>query len=197
MFVVEALELKSKRRYSRALIVVAYVNTSRDIREVRCLVDSETKRNFVSQTFVKESKLFENQMISQRVQVVDDRIISSYDTHRLNIELIDHVDTRQHESIEFQVVNMREYEMILEFSWLNDVDLDINWREQTWTYRDVDVSSTKKSKVKLCIVDEFSQLTLLAIKEKNETYVIMFYQLLSINSLSQYENRETTKCETL
>ena len=195
MFVVEALELKSKRRYSRALIVVAYVNTSRDIREVRCLVDFETKRNFVSQTFVKKSKLFENQMISQRVQIVDNRIISSYDTHRLNIELIDHVDTRQHESIEFQVVNMREYEMILEFSWLNDVDLDINWREQTWTYRDANVSSTKKSKIKLCTIDEFAQLTLLATKKKDETYVVMFYQLLSTNSLSQYENRETTRCK--
>ena len=129
MFVVEALELKTKRRYSRALIVIAYVNTSRNIREVCCLVDFETKRNFVSQTFIKKSELFENEMISQRMQIVDDRIIFFYDTYRLNIELIDHVDTRQHESIEFQVVNMREYEMILEFFWLNNIDLDINWRE--------------------------------------------------------------------
>ena len=123
-------------------------------------------------------------MISQRVQIVDDRIIFFYDTHRLNIELIDHVDTRQHESIEFQVVNMREYEMILEFSWWNDIDLDINWREQTWTYRNANVSSTKKSKIKFCIVDEFTQLTLFAIKEKDKTYVVMFYQLLSTDSLS-------------
>ena len=184
MFVAEALELKSKRRYSRALIVVAYVNTSRDIREVRCLVDFETKRNFVSQTFVKKSKLFENQMISQRMQIVDDRIISFYDTHKLNIELIDHVDTRQHESIEFQVVNIREYEMTLEFSWLNDFDLDINWREQTWTYCDADILSTKKSKIKFCIVDEFAQLTLFATKKKDKTYIVMFYQLLSTDSLS-------------
>ena len=40
-------------------------------------------------------------------------------------------------------------------------------------------------------------MTLLAIKEKDETYVVMSYQLLSIDSLSQYENRKTTRCETL
>ena len=40
-------------------------------------------------------------------------------------------------------------------------------------------------------------MTLFATKEKDETYIVMSYQLLSTDSLSQYENRETTRCETL
>ena len=109
------------------------------------------------------------------MQIVDDRIISFYDTYQLNIELVDHANARKHEMIEFQAVNIREYEMILEYFWLNDIDLDIKWREQIWTYRDSSILSTKSSNVRICIAKKFAQLTLLTVKEKDETYIVISY----------------------
>ena len=38
---------------------------------------------------------------------------------------------------------------------------------------------------------------MLALKEKEEIYITLFYQLLSIESLSQYVKREAARCEIL
>jgi len=38
---------------------------------------------------------------------------------------------------------------------------------------------------------------MLAVKRREKTYVVLFYQLLSINNLSQNADHQTTRCNAL
>jgi len=44
---------------------------------------------------------------------------------------------------------------------------------------------------------KFVELTMLAAKRKEETYVALLYQLLSIDDLSQNANHQTVRCNVL
>ncbi len=54
--------------------------------------------------------------------------------HQINIELIDHKKVHKSWNIEFHAVNMQEYDMILDYSWLDEIDLNIHWRKRRWLY---------------------------------------------------------------
>ncbi len=106
------------------------------MREAHCLIDSEIERNFISQSWVKEHQLSKNHAILKQIQMIDDRWIFCYDMHQIDIELIDHKKVRKSWNIEFHAVNMQEYDMILDYLWLNEIDLNIRWREHHWSYRE-------------------------------------------------------------
>ena len=65
------------------------IDTSTDRREIRCFIDFEVERNFLSQIFVKKARLLKNDLSSNKVQTMNDRLITFYDSHELNIVLID------------------------------------------------------------------------------------------------------------
>ena len=89
MFVVEALRIETDKRHQRALITMIVIDTSTDRREIRCLINFEVERNFLSQTFVKKARLLKSDLLSNKVQTMNDRLITFYDSHELNIVLID------------------------------------------------------------------------------------------------------------
>ena len=44
-------------------------------------------------------------------------------------------------------------------------------------------------------VKNFAQFVMLAIKKNDETYVALLYQMLFIENLKKFANREITRCE--
>ncbi len=129
--------------------------------------------------------------------MIDDRWILCYDTHQINIELIDHEKVCKSWNTEFHVVNMQEYDMILDYSWLDEIDSNIRWRERRWLYRENSIQRAKQIWVSLCKTLKFVELTMLAAKRRKETYVALLYQLLSTDDLSQNADHQTARYNAL
>ena len=197
MFAVEALRIETNKRHQRALIAMIVIDTSTNRREIRCFIDFEVERNFFSQTFVKKARLLKSDLLSNKVQTMNDRLITFYDSHELNIVLIDEQRVSKKWSIKFHAVNMREYDVILEYSWLQYVNSDIDWRESTWIYRQSLIEHAKHVDIALCTTKEFARLTMLIIEEKSEIYVTILYQLLNSVSTSQLAKSKVARCDAM
>ncbi len=125
MFIIESLNITTKRWLLHALMISVLTNVFERMREAHCLIDSEIERNFILQSWIKEHKLLKNHAILKQIQTIDDHHILCYDTHQIDIKLIDHEKVCKSWNIEFHAVNMQEYDMILDYLWLNEIDLNI------------------------------------------------------------------------
>ncbi len=178
-------------------MISVLTNVSEKVREAHCLIDSEIERNFILQSWVKEHELLKNHAILKQIQTIDDRWILCYDMHQIDIELINHEKVCKSWNTEFHAVNMREYDMILDYSWLDEIDSNIRWRERRWSYRENSTQRAKQIQVSLCKTLKFAELTMLAAKRRRETYVALLYQLLSTDDLSQNADCQTARCDAL
>ncbi len=136
MFIIESLNIIMKRRLSRALMISVLTNVSEKVRKAHCLIDSEIEWNFISQSWVKEHKLLKNHATLKQIQMINDHCMFCYDMHQINIELINHKKVCKSWNIEFHAVNMWEYDMILDYLWLDEIDLNICWCKRRWSYRE-------------------------------------------------------------
>ncbi len=121
-------------KYNYEKMISVLTNVSEKMYKAHCLIDSEIERNFILQSWVKEHELSKNYAILKQIQMIDDHWIFCYDMHQINIKLIDHEKVCKSWNIEFHAVNMQEYDMILDYSWLDEIDLNIHWREHCWSY---------------------------------------------------------------
>ncbi len=92
---------------------------------------------------------------------------------------------------------MQEYDMILDYLWLNEIDLNIRWHKHRWLYWENSTQHAKQIWVNLCKILKFVELIMLAAKRRKETYVALFYQLLFINDLLQNADHQTARCNAL
>ena len=65
---------------------------------------------------IKDTQLFENVEFSLKMQIMNERIIISYDTQKFLIAMIDNLKHRKNDCYQFYAVNMRDYDMILKLS---------------------------------------------------------------------------------
>ena len=184
MFIIKLLNITMKRWLSHALMISVLTNVSERMREAYCLINSEIERNFILQSWIKEHELLKNHVTLKQIQMIDNCCILCYNMHQINIELINHKKVCKSWNIEFHAVNMQEYNMILDYSWLDKINLNIRWRKHCWSYRRNSAQRAKQIQVSLCKISKFVELTMLATKKREETYVALLYQLLSIDDLS-------------
>jgi len=133
----------------------------------------------------KEHKLLKNHATLKQIQTINDHQILCYDSHQIDIELINHKKVRKSWNTEFHAVNMQEYDMILDYSWLDEIDSNIRWHKRRWSYWENSTQRAKQIQVNLCKISKFVELTMLAAKRREKTYVTLLYQLLSTNNLLQ------------
>ena len=178
-------------------MISVLTNVSEKMREAHCLIDSEVEWNFILQLWVKEHKLLKNHAILKQIQMINDHYILCYDMHQINIKLINHKKVCKSWNIKFHAVNMQEYNMILDYLWLNEINLNICWRKHCWLYWENSAQHAKQIQVNLCKTLKFVELTMLAAKKRKETYVALLYQLLSTDNLSQNADHQTARCNAL
>ena len=143
MLAVTTLKLKLRKRKSRVLIWTVAIITFFKTREIKCLINSEAKKNFISQVLIKDAQLFENVEFSLKMQIVNECIIISYNTQKFSIAIIDSFEYRKNDRYQFYVVNMRDYDMILKLSWLKKINSNIQWFDHIWIYREDRATQTK------------------------------------------------------
>ncbi len=197
MFIIESLNITTKRWLLYALMISVLTNVFEKMREAHCLIDSEIEWNFILQSWVKEHKLSKNHATLKQIQIINDRWILCYNTHQIDIKLINHKKVHKSWNIEFHVVNMWKYDMILDYLWLNEIDSNICWRKRRWSYWKNSTQRAKQIQVNLCKTLKFVELIMLAAKKREETYVTLLYQLLFTNDLSQNADHQTARCNAL
>ncbi len=124
-------------------MISVLTNVSEKMREAHCFIDSEIKRNFILQSWVKEHKLLKNHATLKQIQMINDHWILCYNMHQINIKLINHKKVCKSWNIKFHAVNMQEYDMILDYSWLDEIDSNIRWRKRRWSYQE---NSTQRAR---------------------------------------------------
>ena len=200
VLVAETLDISFKRRRSRTLIVSVLVETFENFRQVSCLIDSDVEFNFVSQILIKNAQLKTDIVTDDLfVEAVNEHIMRFYEFHELSVQLRDSTKKNESMNIEFHVVNMRDYDMILDFSWLTIVESDIRWNSKFWTYRQSLSQKTKQIKISLCSAKKFVDMIMLVVIKKNHdhAYVAMSYQLLSMIKKYSLRRDEVVRCEAL
>jgi len=197
MLIIESLNITTKRRLSHVLMISVLTNVFEKVCKAHCLIDSEVEQNFISQSWVKEHKLLKNHATLKQIQTINNRWILCYDIHQIDIKLINHKKVCKSWNIEFHAVNMQEYDMILDYLWLDEIDLNIRWRKHRWSYQENSTQRAKQIWINLCKTLKFVELTMLAAKRKKETYVALFYQLLFTDDLSQNADHQTARCNAL
>ncbi len=138
-----------------------------------------------------------NHATLKQIQIINDRWIFCYDTHQIDIELINHKKVCKSWNIEFHAVNMQEYDIILDYLWLNKNNFNIRWCKHHWSYQENNTQWAKQIQVSLCKTSKFVELIMLAAKRREETYVTLLYQLLSTDNLSQNADHQTARCNAL
>ncbi|KAF6224684.1 hypothetical protein HO173_012893 [Letharia columbiana] len=117
------------------------------------------------------------------VRAIDGHQIPSYGKHDLVFGLADSRGKKQEQTLKAYAVDMRGYDLILSFPWIYDVDPDIHWREQFWTYRDFPVSDEKQADIAMVDVEHFASLANAAVTHGlGQAFIALLYQILSESS---------------
>ena len=82
------------------------------------------------QSFIKEAQVSEPKHAPTMVRAIDSHQIPSYGVHDLVFDLEDSRGRKQEQTLKAYAVDMRGYDLILCYPWIDDVNPDIHWREQ-------------------------------------------------------------------
>ena len=178
MLAAEVLGYTKGKRKSRALLIAVTIKTPAGLRVVQCLIDSGAEANFVSQSLVKDLQLPEDEKVAgEWVEAIDGHSIRSYNRHTLDLNVGDSEGASEDLECEFYAVDMRGYDMILGYPWLDAINPDIIWHTKTWYYRK-DHGTQRRVPISICSAEEFAQLAMAAQKGDGEAYVALPYELL-------------------
>ena len=68
-------------------MIKVMIKISIEVREVRDFIDCDAKRCFISQSLTIDTKFFNDQLITKRIQVIDNRNILLYDKYQIVITI--------------------------------------------------------------------------------------------------------------
>ena len=116
MLIVTTLNFTKTKRKNKTLIIIVIIQTIVESRIIICLIDFETKINFISQSLIKNVQLKKNIVIDELIKIVDEHMIRIYDTFYVDMFIDDSQKKFENFECEFYVVNMNDYDMILKYS---------------------------------------------------------------------------------
>ena len=85
----------------------------RNIREVKYLINLETKKNFILQFFVKNAQLLENIFLLLQIQTINNCIVILYKMQKLSIAIVNSKKTHKNDCSKFYTINIQDYKIIL------------------------------------------------------------------------------------
>jgi len=95
------------------------------MREIKYFIDLKAKETFISQFFIKDTQLFKDISFLLQVQIVNNCIIVLYKMQELSIAIVNSKEIRKSNCFKFYVINIQEYEIILELFYLEEINLNI------------------------------------------------------------------------
>jgi hypothetical protein len=91
---------------------------------VKALLNCGTENEIISQRFIKQNGLQETPVRRMKI-AIDRHRITIYRSHNLLIKAKDHHNVTQHARRTFYATDMQHYDIILNISWLDEVNPDV------------------------------------------------------------------------
>ena len=116
----------SLQQSSLAVAITVQIKISQGWSIVFALLDLSAEANFVNQQWAKENNLSEIKYLSQEVSAIDGHYVKIYGHHILEAQLINSHAVTQSCTHAFEAVDLSDYDLILNYSWLQVVNLNVN-----------------------------------------------------------------------
>ena len=108
--------------------------------KVKALLDSGAQTNLVSTLWVKQYDLPMNSS-PWRIKALDGYYITSYGWTTLQVIASDQQGITKQSMQHLDTVDMDDFDVILGFLWLWDVNLIVDWQLMTWAYKEGQMSN--------------------------------------------------------
>ena len=90
--------------------------TQQSKHEIIILININNEKIFISQFFIKNAQIFEFKYAIIIMRVINDHKISFYNIHNLAFSFADNEKKTQKRILKTYIVNMREYDLIFNYS---------------------------------------------------------------------------------
>ena len=101
---------------------------------MRALINLKTKSNFINQIWVIQHNLSLFSIWFKMIKILNRHIIHSYNTQSLIMCITDTERFTHEHKIRDQAVHIKNYNLILRFFWLKQINFDIDWWQINWHY---------------------------------------------------------------
>ncbi|EGE08377.1 hypothetical protein TEQG_08797 [Trichophyton equinum CBS 127.97] len=119
--------------------LVARVQTPKGEVIINALVDLGAEANCIRQFWATDNGLSLEHSAVKTVKSIEGRYLRCFGKYNLSIGAIDNKGDSYFSTHEFQaLLSLEGYDIILGFLWLRSINPDINWRNNTFTYRKTD-----------------------------------------------------------
>src|SRR5215471_5217749 len=85
---------------------------------------------------MKEHDLLNTDNLPCEIQVLDKHYIKFYSHHTLEVQIINTCMVTHDHAHTFKAVDLNGYDLILDYSWLQVINPDVNWVTKEWNYHD-------------------------------------------------------------
>ena len=116
MLVVDALSLIFIKRWIRSLMLKNEMFTQRNKHKIIILINTNNEKIFISQSFIKNAQIFEFKYTIIMMRAIDDYKIFFYNIYDFAFSLADNEGKKQKRILKTYIVNMREYDLIFDYS---------------------------------------------------------------------------------
>ncbi len=158
------------------------------------MIDFDVIENFVNQFKIKKLSFQDELSLKEELKTLDETSLRTYYAHSVRFEISDSDDHIHNDKNEFIEADMNEIEMILELSWLQIVNSDINWMSQTWRRRKIARASRARSLRARYSESQITSVSAIAfrkfcMRDDSQTYMIQATMLsLSANDKQAVSN---------
>ena len=135
-----ALGLDVRKFLDNAISFDIELPTPSGNQRVKALLDSSAQMNLVSTLWAKKYDLPMDSS-PQRIKALDGHCVTSYGWTTLPVIASDQQGIMKQSMQHLDTVNMDDFDIILGFPWLQDVNLIVNWQLMTWAYKEGQISN--------------------------------------------------------
>ena len=89
------------------------------------LININNEKIFVSQSFIKNAQIFEFKYAIIMMRVINDYKIFFYNVYDLAFSFVDNEKKKKKRILKTYIINIREYDLIFDYSWIHNVDSNI------------------------------------------------------------------------
>jgi hypothetical protein len=103
-------------------------------KSVKALMDSGVELNFISQLMVKEAALVASIDRATQARTLNGRLIPIYGMYKVWTYVADSKGHEWDAEDLFCVIDLEDYDMVLEYPWLQTRNPDMDWAGSQWGY---------------------------------------------------------------
>ena len=172
--------IEANQDKEKAFVCQAVVNLADRAIPVSIIVDSGAEVCFVNQRWAKQY-LPDSQAMPRTAWAINEQTVRSFGAHQMTLEITDSAGTVREDPVTCEAVEIQGYDLILGYDWLTSVNLDINYKEHTWSYRDKEPTRILRVSAAVCYNEAALGALLIIVypRPSDENGPVLFFHAVS------------------